>query len=150
MIINNKLDMKNVIYECFSTDQELIDEYHVEAGTDLDTCVDRTFKDLLTIKDLKFNTIIEDGKICGFFGVHDLGNITSMAGYFLKNEYRNKESVLHFWRLVEKTINKKEFLVGVYKKNTRAVRFLKKKSSNFVEYNEGLIFKIESDICHFL
>jgi GNAT superfamily N-acetyltransferase len=130
-----------VLNECFSTDQELLDKYHICAPADLNTCVRRTYYDLKNEKALRFFTLYcltEDiAELIGFFGVSNLDGYEMLMSFFVKPRYRSKDVMEFFWKSVEEE-TRMDFYTGVYIHNTRAQKFLEK--NNFKLINEvGLI-----------
>lgn len=140
-----EFDFKPIIKECFSTDPALLETFHIYSGKGLDSCVEKTFQDLSSIKEnYNFFKVVSDNNLIGFFGIEYLGNMNALTGFFIKPEYRknNKE----FWNLIKKEIKSNSFLCGIYKKNTRASDFLKKMNGKLIATTpEGLVFKMENN-----
>lgn len=128
------MNYKEILTECFSTDSDLLKKWHIEAPSDLETCVNRTNNDLLSINNMNF-VLLKDNKdsLIGFYGT-EMG--CYLTTFFIKPEYRNKEVIKKFWKQVEKDMTK-EYYSGLYAKNTRAIEFLKKNGGRI--YSQGMI-----------
>ncbi len=114
----------DILFECFSTDQDLIDEYHITSGTDVETCVKRTLTDLFLCKDLKIYAIYVNEKLAAYFGEEENCQLLFMTGFFIKPEFRNRFFVTKFWMNVRSVFDYATFYVGVYTKNKPALKFL--------------------------
>ena len=114
---------KQVLLECFESDSELLEKWHIESGTSLDNCINRTYNDLQECN-VSFYVLKDNDKIIGYFGIE---NNNFLTGFFLKLEYRTKDNILEFWNIVDSKFEG-NYMIGVYKKNEPAVEFLKKKT----------------------
>lgn len=136
----------DLIKECFSTDPELLSTWHIESGKGIDSCTIRTCKDLADA-DVEIYALELDNKVIGYFGVElDL----FMSGFFIKPEHRNKEVIKEFWSVVDDHFED-EYMVGLYKKNTPAIEFLKKKTPSYYELDDEAVFFVISkgdESCH--
>lgn len=139
-----EFDFKPIIKECFSSDNELLEKYHIYSGKGIDSCVEKTFQDLSSLKDnYKFFKVISEDKLVGFFGIEKVENLIGLSGFFIKPEYRKNKQ--EFWKLIKKEMNYKPFLCGIFKKNTRAINFLKSMSGKVIlNTSEVLIFRMEN------
>jgi predicted acetyltransferase len=138
-------DYKELLKDCFATDSDLINTWHIEAGTDLDTCVNRTYNDLQKHNVMVF-VLEEYNKIIGYFGIEDATDYNMgyfMTGFFIKPEYRTKKMIKKFWDIIDNTFTG-VYSVGVFKKNIPAIEFLKRKTDLIIEVPEvnGLYFVI--------
>lgn len=115
-------DKRSLIAECFASEEELYNKWHYKAGEGLEACIDATYND---VKDLQnyilYRMLIED-KTIGMFGIEQDIYLT---GFFIKPEYRRKEIISEFMKLVNSKL-KNTWCVGLYNKNTRAIDFLTK------------------------
>ena len=82
-------DYKELLQECFITDIDLINIYHIEAGKGIEACINRTFDDL-KLWNVKVFGLYEDNEIVGYFGKE--ANIY-LTGFFIKPEYRNSNYI---------------------------------------------------------
>lgn len=119
-------DIKSVVLECFRDDHDLLNKYHIKAGSSLSECVEDTCSVLKngTNFDFTFYKLINDaGIICGFLGVEpDSSHLTTFC---LKKRYRVKEYKDSLWKIIVGFLGE-EFNCGLYAKNERAVNFLLK------------------------
>lgn len=134
---------KELMIELISTDPELLNIYHIEAPNTAEICADRTIRDLKTANSYVY-TIDETGETIGYYGIERGFSIDYLTGFFIKPKYRTKERIIDFWKEVESKFEK-EFYVGVYKKNTRAIKFLNKKTNEKYEATDHVFFKIKKD-----
>jgi hypothetical protein len=124
LVLVQELDnYKHIIYDCFSTDKDLIEKWHIESGSTLENCTNRTYNDMKDL-DLKFNTIYKEDKLLGYFGKEKFNNMNFLTGFFIKPEYRNKDNIKEFWNIVNNTFENKLFYAGLYNKNVPAINFL--------------------------
>lgn len=130
-------DYKNIILECFSTDKDLIEKWHIVSGSGLENCTNKTVDDL---KEFKVNVykLTQDNKLIGYFGIE---NNTHLTGFFIKPEFRNKEIIQEFWNIVDSKFNN-TYMIGIFKKNVPAMKFLEKKTSIRLEPNNQSVFFI--------
>lgn len=128
-----------VIKECFATDSELLDKWHIEAPASLDRCVRRTFNDLKnapTIKMFVIKCATEDvSEVVGFFGHEKAMGANWMTSFFIKPKYRDKETFSFFWNCVY-DITGNEFFTAIYETNKRAKKFLEKNGFRLVQVTE--------------
>lgn len=134
-----------VIQDCFKTDQELIDKWHVEAPATLDKCVRRTFADLHNCESLKMfelrSTSDDTDELAGFFGteyVYDKKieeHLSFLTSFFVKPKYRTRDFMDFFWTCVELE-TKENFFTAIYSGNIRAQKFLEKKGMKLIETKE--------------
>ncbi len=130
---------KEFLFECFGTDPELIEKWHIESGTNLETCVERTFKDLQNNK-VKFYILIDNNNLIGYFGKEENNNSLYLTGFFIKPEFRTKEIVKKFWNCVNTEFMGDTFYCGIYKKNEPAYNFLLKNEGIKVWEQDNSVF----------
>lgn len=134
----------DIILDCFLTDNDLINTYHIESGTSVENCAKRTSDDLKKGSNLDFFKVVKDSQVIGFFGSESIDDNKFLTGFFLKPEYRTKEGLTEFWSMI-KSYFKKDFLVGIYSKNTRAIEFLVKNKATLhsvIPEKNGIFFKV--------
>lgn len=136
---------RDTLFYCFSTDKELIDKWHIESGSRLNNCVNRTLKDLLICDNLVMYIIMVDEVIAAYFCKEELYGLNAMTGFMIIPKFRNKDFITKFWIKVMGVFNIKEFYVGVYTKNEAAIKFLNKKGSVFIQDDIKTIIKIEGN-----
>ena len=109
---------KETLTEFYKTDPQFIATYHGLTDMTLDNCVNDTWE---AIKDAK--SYIHD---FGYFTIDDtLDIIPRLTGFFIKPEYRNKETFNMFYKEVCKQ-TPKYFMSTAHKDNTKVVKFLNK------------------------
>lgn len=144
-------DYKDILSECFSSDKDLLDKWHIESGTSLENCVNRTYNDLKQLN-IEFYPLYEDSKLIGYFCKEEVYNLSFLTGFFIKPEYRKKEYIKEFWNIVNNKFNNKQFYAGIYEKNIPAINFLKRnnaKEINKVKEYKGIVFMLNGvDLCH--
>lgn len=119
-------DLKDILEECFATDLDLLNRYHIEAPAILSTCVKRTYDDLMACDDIVFYKVFENNNLIGYFCKEkDKYDNKYLTGFFLKPVYRKSEYVKRFWDIVDKEIGE-DYLIGLYEKNSRAVKFVER------------------------
>lgn len=127
----------NVLNECFATDKELLDKYHICAPADLNTCIRKTYFDLKQAESLKFFVLHKtnngEDELVGFFGTVKEDGYGLLFTFFIKPEHRNADTMDFFWNSIEKELGM-DYYSAIYLHNTRAQRFLEK--NNFTIVNE--------------
>lgn len=121
-----KSKWKDILRECFESDKDLIEKYHIVSGQGLEKCIEKTYEDLCQCEKLDFYTLEVDKKFAGYFGIEIYEEGYYLTGFFLMPDYRNSKFIKEFWKIVYK-FAKFKFICGIYKKNERAKRFLEKK-----------------------
>jgi hypothetical protein len=145
MMISTKQPLNKQIFEqCYSTDTDFLNKYHRSAGKDFSICVDQTFGELVESNNkLSFYKVEEDGNLAGFFGIENKDNINYLSVFFIKPEYRNKKE--QFWNTLSSNITSSFFICGIYKQNSRAIKFLQKlKGKEIFSNNDVVVFKMEN------
>lgn len=130
-------DISTLILECFATDTELLEKWHIEAPASLEICAAKTTKDLLDLK-VSVYCIEKHNKVIGYFGKEIVDDNQFLTGFFIKPEYRTKNNIKEFWNKVNTIMGGTSFFCGIYKKNKRAYNFLMK--------NNGIPFENENSI----
>lgn len=126
---------RDIILDCFSSDKALTEKWHIVSGSGLENCVDRTTNDLKEFK-VVFYKLTENEKLVGYFGIE---NGTHLTGFFIKPEFRNKEIIKEFWNIVDSKFNS-TYMVGIFKKNIPAKRFLEKRTTVHLEHDQSIYF----------
>lgn len=109
------------VRRAYESDPELIEKWHIIAGSGLDQCVDRTVEDLLNCETITFYVVTEDGEFVGYFGSEYGGHY--MPTIFILPKFRHRKAA--FWKEIEATMAS-TWNAGVYAKNTRCISFYKK------------------------
>jgi hypothetical protein len=125
----------SLILECFKTDPELIEKWHIEAPASVENCAKRTTEDLKKANVSVYELIDTKNNTIGYFGKEILNNNEYLSGFFIKPEYRNKETIKEFWNCVNLIMDNNQFFCGIYKKNTKAYSFLMK--NNGFPFEDG-------------
>lgn len=113
---------EELIGECFSEDEELIEEWHVAAGEGLDACVEDTIETLRTQahSSFRFFEVLEEDKRIGFFGTEHLHALGFLTTFFIRPKYRKKKYILAYWDLISRYFDCKEFTTAIWAQNARA------------------------------
>lgn len=145
MIIKETKDYYNIIKECYSNDQELLDKWHIVSGTNLDNCVNDTMTRIKSYKNnCKFFNIYKEDKLIGFFGT--IWN-NYLLTFFVMPEYRKKEYMKDIWNLFTKDLQK-PFYSSLYDKNERAINFFLKNNGKIINKQNNIIsFQFGDNIC---
>jgi N-acetylglutamate synthase-like GNAT family acetyltransferase len=131
---------KELLTELFSTDKELLSTYHILAPSTAEICAERTLNDLKE-NNVEIHLIEQDNKVIGYYGIEKDGWVNNLTGFFLKPEFRTKENIVNFWNKIENNFDK-DYYIGVYAKNTRAIEFLNKKTTTKYESDDIVVFKV--------
>lgn len=137
--IQKTKEYERVISACYETDPELIEKFHALAPTTKQLAVQHTVRTFKGIESLVMYEIVKDGETIAYFGketVYDRPDF--LCGFFIIPEYRTREFVIKFWKIL-KSKYKSIIFCSIYNKNVRALRFLKKK---------GFIFVVEVFVPH--
>jgi hypothetical protein len=128
---------KELLTELFSTDKDLLSIYHIEAPNSAEVCAERTLKDIEGSDIFLFKN---EDKVIGYYGIKG----SQLAGFFITPENRNKQVMSKFWTEIENKFTK-DFYCGLYTKNTRAINFIRKQSTEEfpVTSSNGVFFRIK-------
>ena len=115
---------KWLIKHCFDGDAELVEKFHVAAGSGLDSCVENTFTTLLygTVG-YEFYILKADGEAIGYFGKEVLEDKIYLTSFAITYEYRNDKSRKALWKFICQVLGK-TFYCGLYLRNSRAIKFI--------------------------
>lgn len=128
---------KEILTKFYSSDDKLIKEYHVLAGSDLETCIERTYNDLL---DVEIEYIKENDEIIGYFGLEKSKYCNFLVGFFVMPELRKDKK---YWKEIESKLPQNTHC-GLFTKNTRAIRFLENNNYKRLGTDNTLtVFKIK-------
>lgn len=109
---------KEQLIELYSLDPNFISTYHGLTDMSIEDCANDTWE---TIKDVKSYT-----HDFGYFTIDDtLDVIPRLTGFFIKPEYRNKETFTVFYNELCKKMPK-YFMSCAHKDNAKVVNFLYK------------------------
>lgn len=131
---------KQNLTDLFSTDSDLLCKYHVLAPNTAEVCAERTLNDMKEANVI-IHLIEKNDEIIGFYGIEKNKLYNNLTGFFLKPKYRTKEHITDFWNKVDANFDK-DYYVGVYSKNTRAIEFLSKKTTTKYEHKDIVVFKV--------
>jgi hypothetical protein len=131
---------KELLTNLFSTDTELLSKYHILAPASAEVCAERTYNDLVS-HDVNIHLIKKDGEVIGFYGIEKNAYTNCLTGFFLKPEHRNKEQITDFWSQVDSNFDK-DYYIGVFSKNDKAIKFLTKKTTTKYNVNDIVLFRV--------
>jgi hypothetical protein len=131
---------KEQLTELFNTDPELLSTYHILAPNSAEVCAEKTLGDM-NEANVDIHLVKKNEEIIGFYGIEKNELYNNLTGFFLKPEYRTKENVTELWNKIDENFDK-DYYVGVFSKNTRAIEFLSKKTQTKYEHNNVVVFKV--------
>lgn len=129
---------KELMVSLFTTDKELLNTYHIESPASAEVCAERTFSDMKKAG-CKVHLIEKNNEVIGFYGIEGKNFLT---GFFLTPENRNTSTIDLFWKKVESHFDK-DYHIGIYKKNTRAEKFLERKTNIKHEIQDIVLFTVK-------
>jgi hypothetical protein len=132
-----------MIHEAFKDDWALIRTYHLVNGN-LANCVRSTFKEI--------DKVAQQVE-CTDYGVYWLGkpigftvlSYKMLVSFGINIQYRRKEIILHWWNLVNQHLGP-EFVTWLYKKNDRAIDFLKRNGMEVQEDHDVYVSLVYCDM----
>lgn len=138
--------IRESINECFDTDRELLERWHIAAPASLITCVDRTMRDVGQFDDtFKFYPFYEESELAGYWGT-EFGNYINLI--FVKPTFRHADFMKRFWAKVQASLDS-PFTTAVYSKNKPAIEFYEKLGERLREFeiagNKVTVFKFNKD-----
>src|SRR6266849_3414375 len=129
-------ELRGFITIAFQGDTALINTYHLVNGS-LDKCVNSTVMEIKKVArtdKLSYYGIIWDGRPIGFTV---LGK-NFLISFGINLRFRTKEILPLWWQLVCTALNE-EFVTWIFKKNTRAIDFLKRNGMIVIEEHPDYI-----------
>lgn len=126
MIVTETTDYENVIRECYKSDSDLINIYHIKAGEGLESCVSDTVNELKnnTDKSFKFYSIQSQPDVFfGFFGIEHFDEVNYLTSFFLVPQFRIKDSKKLFWEIITSCFENTLFKTAINIKNIRGLNF---------------------------
>lgn len=116
------MEVKDIIYKCYSECPRSVELYHDYAGMDLNQVVDNFLEKMKGFKELDFYPVFKDEDLVGYFGVVRDFNAPMLWTFFTRPKYR-KTNIL--WNEIIKILDY-NFLAGVFTSNLPARKFLLK------------------------
>jgi hypothetical protein len=127
-----KIDnIRDLVTLCYSEDEEMIETYHVIAGSSLHDCIEDTVN-VLEKDGESFYQVELNGDIVGYFG-DTFKFVPYLTTFFIRNKFRNKDVFSEFWNLIKKHFDNRIFFTGLYCKNTRAIKHIQKYGGELFE-----------------
>lgn len=127
---------KQNLFDMFKSDPQLIEKWHVMSGKEITTCVDDTW---CIIEDLEKHLYP-----WGYFAIdREYDIIPWLTGFFIYPEFRGK---IDFWNEVDKQMENKYYMAGVYNKNIPANRFLVKQGKVFMNNGITTTYMIKKEV----
>ena len=125
---------KELMTKLFSTDQVLLDSFHILAPNSAEVCAERTFKDL---EDNKVTTYLirKNNEVIGYYGIEGSAFLT---GFFLTPENRDRATIELLWKKIESHFPN-NFMTCLYTKNTRAIDFMNKKTTEMYKVGDDVV-----------
>lgn len=127
--------VRQAVAECFASDRELIERWHIAAGQGLQACIDRTMNDVKAFHpSFRFHRLEREGKLLAYWGT-EFDHYINLI--FVKPECRNASFMKAFWEHVTSGLPK-TFYSAVYSKNRPAVGFYLRRGGELEEFrHEG-------------
>lgn len=142
MKVERAHEFKEILHECFASDDALISTWHIHAGFGLEACVEKTHSDLTRYQVDIYRVSLGD-KLVGYFGRECLPGHKFLSGFMIKPAFRTKEGKAEFWKLVCEQFQHEPFLVGLYKKNIPAIKFIRSLRGHFVcEIDDACFYRV--------
>jgi hypothetical protein len=117
-------NIRPVLLECFGSDRELLNRWHIVAGSGAEACADKTLSDLRESSVLFFR-LTQESNLAGYFGKEVHHEKEYLTGFFLMPIYRTDEGRKDFWKVIEMNF-KSPFYCGLYEKNIPANKFIQR------------------------
>jgi hypothetical protein len=147
-IVTSKELREKYVGDVFSGDKELFEKYHILKSTE-SNCIKDTigkieefFDNISSSMSYKFYGLKEDGKIVGYFTKCEIkeGKYNEILHSFGINiNHRNKKTFKRFMEILENFFDDR-IVVGLYKKNTRAISFLEKNNFLITQKEDDYLF----------
>jgi len=132
-----------VIEKCYSSDQELLDKFHILAPTTMGEALVHTvsvFINCATSGGYEMFKCEVDGNFAGYFGLEKAqigdGTIQLLTGFFIMPEYRTRPFRYKFLRVIKGKFPENKILTLIYDKNQRAVKFFKRNGGKVISVIE--------------
>lgn len=110
----------------FSSDKDFLMDFHNHNNLSLEECVDITLDCFKKASNFKLFEIKIDNKNIGFFGKEIYNNKEFLTGFFIKPEFRKKETINKVVKdFIYPNFNN-GFFCGIYSKNKKAMKFIEK------------------------
>lgn len=136
--IDDKQRIFAILYECFKSDYELVQKWHIIAPDSIKNCAQRTFDDLMRCENLKFYSVYYGQVLIGYFGIEVYGGSSFLTGFMVQKEQRTKDNLVAFWDIIITAFKGGMFFSGVWSKNERAKQYLLNRGGQVVESNEDI------------
>jgi hypothetical protein len=149
-IITNRELREKYVEDAFKADKDLFEKYHILKSNE-ETCIIDTISKIeesyesigSSIISYTFYGLKEDGKRIGYFTKYEtkrgIGSIEILHSFGININHRNKKTFKRFMDILENFFEDR-ILVGLYKKNTRAISFLEKNNFLITEQEEDILF----------
>jgi hypothetical protein len=123
---------QKVIEKCYSSDEDLINIFHIIAPTTIKAAVIHTLGVFLQSENFKMYELTEKGAFVGYVGVSSNSQFRYVQGFFIMPEFRSKYIFSEFFKQIKHLCGESAY-IPVYEKNTRANLFLTKNKCSFVQ-----------------
>ena len=131
------MELKEAITKFYSSDNDLIEKFHIIAGSGLEACVNRTVDDLDKV-DITY--IYDKEELIGYFATDTQPYITYLIGFFIMPEYRKDKK---YWNEIIDTLPVGT-ISGLYNKNIRAQKLYIKQGYKILSKTvDGRIYRIK-------
>lgn len=129
--LSNRQSVPGAVRECFATDPELLEKWHIAAPGTLDQCVEKTAKDAEGF-DLSFRFYLAfvGEELVGYWGT-EWDRYLNLI--FVKPNYRKPNFMKDFWKYIKRSMNGR-FATAVYARNLPAIGFYSKHGKKIQEF----------------
>lgn len=127
----------------YESDQDLLDKWHIEAGSGLENCVNRTMSDFEKFK-VETKLIYRDGRVVGYFGKETNNGMQALTGFFIDPEFRNSEHIPSIWNEIREDFCP-AFFVGLFDHNEPARKFIERQGGKeLVKQENKVLYLIDN------
>lgn len=132
-----------IIEKCYSSDQELLDKFHILAPTTLEKALVNTvsvFINCATSGGYEMFKCEVDGEFAGYFGLERQkvgdGVLQLLTGFFVMPKFRERSYRYKFLRVIKGKFPQGRILTLIYDKNERAMKFFKRNGGRVISVFE--------------
>ena len=130
---------------CYESDPEFLEKYCRNSPVDIVQCVELGVAEFKAAVNFTMYSLFDGESLVGYFGREVVGKQEFLHGFFIKPEYRSKDMLKTFWKIVKSKFSG-EITCGLYSVNTRAQKAVKKAGFKFQYVQDGkhpfVVFKL--------
>jgi hypothetical protein len=137
------------IVQCYNSDPDLIEKFHVLAPTDKTEATAHTIHTFMQMADTSSFEVFDcyvNKVFSGYFGIQVIavpavGKVQFLSGFFIMPEFRTDEYKKQFIKSIKKRFPNNKIMTVIFNKNTRAIRFFEKLGGKVQETGSGIVEK---------